>query len=359
MNENVALQLRDNAKNQLLKIKDVESGLNYLNKVKAIEVWAKAEKKDAELQTLIAEQKIRTQRILGKLIQDGQANGELANRGGDRDSNVPPGNIRNQNTLSDIGITAKQSMAYKQIASIPDETFEQVIAEKKKAVEDSVAELTTAGMLKVAKEAAYEQKKEQAQKEKWTDEEAELMRKVKSGETVVINMNKHLKVLKYAEDNGIYVRIDRFSDWGNPFIMDEDGTRDEVCDWYGRMYLPKRKQLTKRALNLKGKVLGCHCYPNRCHGDYLVHIADGKVLDFQYGICDVARDIFQREFQAGNLFDKIYEGGCDNEVYSQLLSLLNNYHKKNLDQGSIDPMDNAILSWAMAYMCGEEVEDGN
>jgi hypothetical protein len=37
-------------------------------------------------------------------------------------------------------------MAYKQIASIPEETFEQVIAERKKVIEDSVAELTTAGM---------------------------------------------------------------------------------------------------------------------------------------------------------------------------------------------------------------------
>jgi len=58
-----ALQLRDNAKQQLILIKDVESGIAYLNKVKAIEIWAQAEKKDAELQNMIAEQKIRTQRI--------------------------------------------------------------------------------------------------------------------------------------------------------------------------------------------------------------------------------------------------------------------------------------------------------
>jgi hypothetical protein len=275
MNENMALALRDNARNELMKIKDVESGVDYLNKVKAIEVWAKAEKKDAELQTLIAEQKIRTQRILGKLIKDGQDNGEIRKQS---DNQHLANTIEEfaPKQLSDIGITAKQSMAYKQIASIPDKTFEQVIADKKKAVEDSVAELTTAGMLKVAKEVKYEQRKQDAQKEQWSDEEAEIMERVKLGETVVINMNKHLKVLKYAEDNGLYVRIDRFSDWGNPFLLDDDGSRDEVCDWFEDNYFPYRKSLHKKIHHLKGKVLGCHCYPNRCHGETLKSIVDGN-----------------------------------------------------------------------------------
>mgnify|MGYP005997221259 CR=1 FL=1 len=63
-----ALELRDNAKQQLQEIRTIETGVDYLNKVKAIETWAKAEKKDAELQNIIAEQKLRTQRILGGLL---------------------------------------------------------------------------------------------------------------------------------------------------------------------------------------------------------------------------------------------------------------------------------------------------
>ena len=89
-------------------------------------------------------------------------------------------------------------------------------------------------------------------------------------------MNKHLKVLKYAEDKGIYVRIDRFSDWGNPFILDEDGTRDEVCDYFAVNYYPYRKSLQRRVHQLRGKVLGCHCFPNRCHGETLKQAADGN-----------------------------------------------------------------------------------
>ena len=72
-----ALQLRDNAKQQLAEIRTIETGVEYLNKVKAIETWAKAEKKDAELQNIIAEQKLRTQRILGGLIINGQNTGKI------------------------------------------------------------------------------------------------------------------------------------------------------------------------------------------------------------------------------------------------------------------------------------------
>lgn len=147
-----ALQLRDNARAELMQIKDIETGFDYLNKVKAIEVWAKAEKKDAELQNLIAEQKIRTQRILGQLIKDGQDNKEIAsqeyNDGGNYKFGVPD---RNTKTLADLGISRKESSTFKQIASIPEDIFEDTITEKKDAVTKAVSELTTAGMLRVAK----------------------------------------------------------------------------------------------------------------------------------------------------------------------------------------------------------------
>ena len=155
-----ALQLRDNARAELMQIKDIETGFEYLSKVKAIEVWAKAEKKDSELQNLIAEQKIRTQRILGQLIKDGQDAGEIAKPQQPVKINIQDGNIKPR-TLSEIGLTAKESSTFKQIASIPDDVFESTIAEKKEAVTKAVSELTTAGMLKVAKEIKKEEKKEE------------------------------------------------------------------------------------------------------------------------------------------------------------------------------------------------------
>lgn len=146
------LALRDNAKYQLQQIKDVETGIEYLNKVRAIEVWAKAEKKDAELQNMIAEQKIRTQRILGQLIKEGQDNGEFAKEGSFNGNRFVGGELdAPPKTLRDVGITPKESSTFKTIASIPEERFELFIEDKKRNVDDAVAELTTAGLVAFAK----------------------------------------------------------------------------------------------------------------------------------------------------------------------------------------------------------------
>lgn len=106
-----------------------------------------------------------------------------------------------------------------------------------------------------------------------SDEEKEMLNKIANGETVVINMNTHFHVLKYAKDKGIYKQIDRYSEFGNPFFLDSDGTRDQVCDGYIEYFKHKRSLHIKIA-DLKGKVLGCHCAPLRCHGDYLKKLAD-------------------------------------------------------------------------------------
>ena len=147
------LALRDNAKQQLQQIKDVETGIEYLNKVRAVEVWARAEKKDAELQNMIAEQKIRTQRILGTLIKEGQERGEIATREDNlrQFSDVPEGNFGKPKTLDEIGISRKESSNFKTIAEIPKEKFEAFITEKKTAVDNAVGELTTAGLIALAK----------------------------------------------------------------------------------------------------------------------------------------------------------------------------------------------------------------
>jgi hypothetical protein len=104
-------------------------------------------------------------------------------------------------------------------------------------------------------------------------EEREMLNKIEKGETIVINMNTHFHVLKYAKDKGIYKQIDRYSEFGNPFWLGTDGNRDEVCDGYIEYYKHKRS-LHSKIIDLKGKVLGCHCHPLRCHGDYLKKIVD-------------------------------------------------------------------------------------
>lgn len=104
-------------------------------------MWVKAEKKDAELQNIIAEQKLRTQRILGQLIAEGQDNGEIRSQNeGTR--------VTTTREVTQLGISHKQSSTFQQIAEIPEPDFEEFIQEKKEAVNNAVAELTTSGAIR-------------------------------------------------------------------------------------------------------------------------------------------------------------------------------------------------------------------
>ena len=74
------------------------------------------------------------------------------------------------------------------------------------------------------------------------------------------------------------VYIGRPGPWGNPFVLNRDGTRGEVIAKY-RRYLWQRIRregapfITQLA-SLQGKTLGCFCAPKACHGEVLVKAAD-------------------------------------------------------------------------------------
>lgn len=73
-------------------------------------------------------------------------------------------------------------------------------------------------------------------------------------------------VNKYKEDYDIY--IGRPSKYGNPFILEVDGDRDEICDKHlADLRTMNPKELSKFLKPLVGKKLGCFCKPKRCHGD--------------------------------------------------------------------------------------------
>ncbi len=151
--ENQALALRDEAANQLAQIKDIETGTKYLNEVTAIETWAKAEKKDAILQNLIAEQKLRTQRILGNLIKQGQQAGEVRKPNEPDSKYIKDINIPKPKTLSELGLTPHQSMNFQTISNMPEDKFEEELA-KAKEESDKRVELTTSRVVAAAKRMA-------------------------------------------------------------------------------------------------------------------------------------------------------------------------------------------------------------
>lgn len=135
-------------------------------------------------------------------------------------------------------------------------------------------------LLKKAKEVARERAevKRQIIDQKGSTEvipiaDLELINRMKKGETVVLNINTNFHAMKWAKDNNRYQQIDRWSDWGNPFMLNFDGDRDTVCESF-KIYFDLKLGLKAKIKELKGKALGCHCYPLRCHGEHLKQLAD-------------------------------------------------------------------------------------
>ena len=76
------------------------------------------------------------------------------------------------------------------------------------------------------------------------------------------------------------VYIGRPSKWGNPFSHKEGTSAEFKVDSRKQAiekfeeYLISNKSLQSDLHELKGKVLGCWCYPKACHGDILAKWAD-------------------------------------------------------------------------------------
>ena len=68
----------------------------------------------------------------------------------------------------------------------------------------------------------------------------------------------------------IYIGRGRGSIWGNPYEIGKDGSRTMVVLKY-ELHLLRELQTGKKEIEdlkeLFGKVLGCFCAPDLCHGD--------------------------------------------------------------------------------------------
>lgn len=73
------------------------------------------------------------------------------------------------------------------------------------------------------------------------------------------------------------VYIGRPGPWGNPFTIGRDGTREDVIRKYDEWIHTQPVLMERARKELKGKVLGCWCAPQACHGDVLVKISNEEI----------------------------------------------------------------------------------
>jgi len=96
--------------------------------------------------------------------------------------------------------------------------------------------------------------------------------------TTVIN-------IKHKVPYDVYIgRLIRFhpkkypqSPFANPFpVKKDDSNRDEAIKKYREWLLSQPDLIEQAKKKLKGKILGCWCKPEACHGDVLVEIVESK-----------------------------------------------------------------------------------
>ena len=64
------------------------------------------------------------------------------------------------------------------------------------------------------------------------------------------------------------------SPYANPFKIGRDRNREECIEKYQKWLLDQPELVERARIELFGKVLGCWCAPQACHGDVLVKIVE-------------------------------------------------------------------------------------
>jgi len=146
----VTLANYDAARHALIEARSIDEVKDIRDRAEALRQYMRQAGESLQLQNDVAEIKLRAERRAGELLQDMEkhpAGRPTANPSHDASNSIA--------TLSDLGVTFSQSSRWQTIARIPEEQFDQHIA-RIKGRDD---ELTTAGVLRFAKDLARTENK--------------------------------------------------------------------------------------------------------------------------------------------------------------------------------------------------------
>jgi hypothetical protein len=113
----------------------------------------------------------------------------------------------------------------------------------------------------------------------WTPDQSDRKTAAENDLCVLANLHGDAALIAWAQAADRFIRIDRMTAWGNPFEMPADGDRAAVIDKFSRFYFPHKNSLLARLPMLRGKVLGCWCHPNACHGDVIAEAVNGPIAE--------------------------------------------------------------------------------
>jgi DNA modification methylase len=155
-NEPRQITLVSQAKTALAEARSLDEVKDIRDKAEAMRLYLKQRDESLEAQNTAAEIKLWAERKAGELLKampKHPGGRPLENHRHDDGSFTP--------TLADIGVDENQSRRWQTVASLPEDEFTRHIEETKAAGKD----LTTNGVLKVAKDRTIEQRKEEKKEE--------------------------------------------------------------------------------------------------------------------------------------------------------------------------------------------------
>lgn len=99
-----------------------------------------------------------------------------------------------------------------------------------------------------------------------------------------LNMEPKTELVNVTHDDSDEDRmIDRTTQFGNPFRLNEDGgeyTREESVNKYREWFknqIQDDPSFREAVEDLRGKTLGCWCRPKTCHGDVIIEYLQGRL----------------------------------------------------------------------------------
>ena len=126
MNEILAIQKLSFARNALSEAKNLQEIKQIKDIAVATKAYIIAKGLGIEMKNEASEVEIRAIREMGKLLKQKQEAGEVAKPQQPLKINVPEGYIKPK-TLPEIGITRKESSTSKNLSSLPDNDFKNII----------------------------------------------------------------------------------------------------------------------------------------------------------------------------------------------------------------------------------------
>lgn len=248
----------------------VRAGIRALDKLDVAEGVRKQKKEEAQM---LAEALLDAEVRIGEILAAMPSGTGKNNQHVQKVKNLSGEDFHKESKLKaaeDLGFNRQQVERFQTLAANKD----LVEAIKQEAREADDLPTRTAVLQAVKIRDNSERFERKAKTSEADEDQIKRLNRVNLGITVVANMNRDFYLISEAQKMEKYVRCDRFSEWGNPFVMGEDGTREDVIFYFGKYMKMKKGWHNRIEKELKGKVLGCHCYPERCHCDWLVDFAN-------------------------------------------------------------------------------------